>query len=201
MNEIDKFILGFPEPVQTKLHQLRNLILKEFPELEEKISYGIPSYYSNGPLVHFSGFKSHIGFYPAPSAIVHFQKELSIYKTSKGAIQFPLEQNLPVELIRNILRFRMQENCKKSKVAKGISQTCVRGHVFLKSSSCPVCPKCEAMREDYPEWMRVFAAPARRALLLKSISKPEDLKKFTLEELHSLHGIGPGALNLIKKLL
>jgi uncharacterized protein YdhG (YjbR/CyaY superfamily) len=69
----------------------------------------------NGNLVHFAAFKHHIGFYPVPTGIEKFKKELAVYKTSKGAVQFPLDNSLPLDLIRNIVKFRVAENLKKAK--------------------------------------------------------------------------------------
>lgn len=114
-NMIDEYINNCSEEVQGKLRQLRQLIKEEAPMAEERISYQMPTFYLNGNLVHFAAQKRHIGFYPAPSAIVRFSEELKQYKTSKGAIQFPMEEELPQELIRAIVRFRVEENLEKGK--------------------------------------------------------------------------------------
>lgn len=73
----------------------------------------MPTFYFNGNLVHFAAFERHIGFYPAPSGITTFQQELKIYKTSKGAVQFPIDQPLPLKLIKKIVEFRVKENSQK----------------------------------------------------------------------------------------
>lgn len=109
MNAIDKYISGFPEEVREILEQVRNTIRNEVPEATETISYGIPTFQLNGNLVHFAGFKKHIGFYPAPSGIEAFKKELSTYKGAKGSVQFPLNKPIPYELIRRIVKFRVEE--------------------------------------------------------------------------------------------
>ena len=114
---IDQYIHGFPEHVQAILSELRSSIGMAAPQAVEKISYRMPTFYFNGNLVHFAAFKQHIGFYPTPSGITAFQQELKIYKTSKGAIQFPIDQPLPLKLIKKIVEFRVKENSQK-KVGK-----------------------------------------------------------------------------------
>ena len=114
-NVIDDYIASFPEEVRQKLSKLRQVIKEEAPDAEEKISYQMPTFVQNGNLVHFATFKNHIGFYPAPSGIERYQHELSRYKTSKGAIQFPLNEEIPFDLVREIVRFRLKENLEKSK--------------------------------------------------------------------------------------
>lgn len=111
-NNIDEYINLFPEDVQIKLHELREIIKKTAPNATETISYQMPTFKLNGNLVHFAAYKNHIGFYPTPSAISHFSSELTKYKTSKGAIQFPLNEVLPITLIEAIVKFRVSENQK-----------------------------------------------------------------------------------------
>ena len=113
MATIDEYIKRFPEPTVKLLEQIRSTIRKAAPEATEKISYGIPTFYDNGNLVHFAAFKNHIGFFPTPSAIEAFQKELKPYKTSKGTVQLPMTDPLPVKLIERIVKFRMKENAHK----------------------------------------------------------------------------------------
>lgn len=107
---IDEYIGGFPQPVQAILSEMRAVIRLAAPQAIEKISYQIPTLYFNGNLVHFAAFKRHIGFYPGASGVSAFQQELKGYKTSKGAIQFPLGQPLPLALVKKIVEFRIQEN-------------------------------------------------------------------------------------------
>jgi uncharacterized protein YdhG (YjbR/CyaY superfamily) len=90
-------------------------IRAEAPEAEEIISYGIPTFKLNGNLVHFAAYKTHIGFYPAPSGIDTFRKELSTFKVTKGTVQFPIYQPLPTDLIAKIVKFRVKENLAKQK--------------------------------------------------------------------------------------
>lgn len=113
MNLIDEYIQTFPEDVQKKLQEIRQVIRENAPEATEKISYGMPTFYLKGNLVHFAAYSGHIGFYPVPSGIEEFEDELKEYKTGKGTLQFPLTQELPLELIRKIIQFRVEENLKK----------------------------------------------------------------------------------------
>ena len=96
------------------LGQMRATIKKAAPQAEEKISYAMPIFFLNGNLVHFAGYKNHIGFYPAPSGISAFNDELSKYKGAKGSVQFPLDEPLPLVLITKIVKFRVKENLEKS---------------------------------------------------------------------------------------
>jgi uncharacterized protein YdhG (YjbR/CyaY superfamily) len=96
------------------LEKLRQTIRTAAPDATEKISYRIPTFYLNGNLVHFAAFKHHIGFYPTSNGVSAFQDELSKYKTSKGAIQFPLDKPLPLELVKKIVGFRVTENLKET---------------------------------------------------------------------------------------
>lgn len=112
MSTIKTYISTCPEDHQEKLLQLYTLIKQTAPEATEKISYGMPTFFLNGNLVHFGDAKKHIGFYPTPSAVNAFNNELSDFKTSKGAIQFPINRDLPVELIKKIVLFRIEENTK-----------------------------------------------------------------------------------------
>jgi len=112
--DIDEFIAGFPADVQKVLKKVRATIKKAAPKAEETINYGIPTFRLNGNLVHFSAFKNHIGFYPTPSGIEKFKKELSIYEGAKGSVKFPLDQPIPYELITKIVKFRVEENSKKA---------------------------------------------------------------------------------------
>ncbi len=112
-NTIDEYISQFPEDVQIILQQIRTAIKEAAPDATEKISYQMPTFYLKGNLVHFAAFKSHIGFYPIPSAIEEFKEELSLYKRGKGSVQFPLDKPMPFDLIRRIVLFRVKENLEK----------------------------------------------------------------------------------------
>jgi uncharacterized protein YdhG (YjbR/CyaY superfamily) len=113
IKSIDQYIQGFPKEVQIILSQLRSTIRNAAPQATEKISYQMPTFYFNGNLVHFAAHKNHIGFYPTPSGISAFQKEISGYKNSKGAVQFPMDKPLPLKLVEKIVKFRVKENAMK----------------------------------------------------------------------------------------
>ena len=115
---IDAYISSYDEVVQLILKELRRVIKEEAPDATEKISYQMPTFYLNGNLVHFAVQKNHIGFYPAPSGVAAFKEELTEYKTSKGAIQFPLTKPIPYELVRRIVRFRVEEAKQNKKQSK-----------------------------------------------------------------------------------
>lgn len=114
-NDFDEYVSGFPKETQQLLKQLRAAVKKAAPAAEEVISYGMPGYKLNGILVWFAGYKKHIGFYPKANAIMVFKKELAAYKTSKGAIQLPLDKPLPLALINKIVKLRVKENLLKAK--------------------------------------------------------------------------------------
>ncbi len=115
-HSIDDYIATFPREVQKLLGELRAAIKAHAPDAEEKFSYGMPTFFLNGNLVHFAAFKTHIGFYPTPSGIEAFKDELSIYKGAKGSAQFPIGKPLPLKLIIRIVKFRVAENLQKSKM-------------------------------------------------------------------------------------
>jgi uncharacterized protein YdhG (YjbR/CyaY superfamily) len=112
---VDAYIRSFPANIRVILQQIRETIRKAAPEAEECISYQMPAYKLNGPLVYFAPAKNHIGFYPTASGIEAFKSEFSGYKWSKGAVQFPIDQPLPLELIDLIVRFRVAVNTQKQK--------------------------------------------------------------------------------------
>ena len=116
--EIDAYIAGFPAEVQEVLQKIRAVMRKAAPAAEEAMKYGIPTFVLNGNLIHFAGFKSHIGLYPTPSGIVAFKKELAGYASSKGAVQFPLDKPIPYALIEKITKFRVKENAARAKKKK-----------------------------------------------------------------------------------
>jgi uncharacterized protein YdhG (YjbR/CyaY superfamily) len=107
---IDDYIATFPQNVQHKLRELRSAIKEAAPEAEESISYGMPTFKLNGNLVHFAAYKKHIGFYVPSSVILAFKGKLSIYKQSKGTVQFPIDWPIPLDTVKEIVRFRVKEN-------------------------------------------------------------------------------------------
>lgn len=109
---VQQYIDGFPPEVRTLLEQLRDAIRAAAPEATERISYHMPTFYLNGNLVHFAAYANHIGFYPTSSGVSAFAERLGDFVTSKGTIQFPLDQPLPLELVREIVEFRVEENMR-----------------------------------------------------------------------------------------
>lgn len=107
---ISGYIKESPQEVQTLLQQVYQAIKETVPDAEETISYGLPTFkVKSKNLVHFGGFKNHIGFYPTPGGITEFQEELSHYKGAKGSVQFPLDQPMPFDLIKKIVLFRLHQ--------------------------------------------------------------------------------------------
>ena len=111
---IDEYISNSPAELQPILKKIRATIKKSAPKAIETINYGIPTFTLKGNLVHFAGFKSHIGFYPTPSGMEKFKKELSPYETAKGSVKFPLDQPIPYDLIEKIVKFRVKENLERA---------------------------------------------------------------------------------------
>ncbi len=114
-SNVDHYIAEFPRETQELLEQVRATIQKAAPKAEEVISYNMPAYKFHGMLVYFAGYENHIGFYPTANGVTAFKKELSAYKGGKGSVQFPLDQPMPVGLISEIVKFRVNANLKKEK--------------------------------------------------------------------------------------
>lgn len=197
---IDQHIAEFPKETQQLLELLRMTIRATAPKAEEVISYNMPAFKYNGILVWFAGYKNHIGFYPSASPIEIFKNDLKKYKTSKGAIQFPLDKPLPLALITKIVKFRIKQNLEKVESKKNLKK-CSKGHSYYKTSDCPTCPICEKAKKPKDGFLASFVAPARRALESKGIKTAKQLSKFTQSEIMSLHGMGPGSLPKLQKAL
>ncbi len=172
--EIDEYILSFPDETQAKLNTLRLIIQKEVPNAIETFKYAMPTFDLYGNLVHFAGYKHHIGFYPAPSGLKAFKAEIEKFPNSKGAVQFPLDQELPVELIQKIVQFRIKENTD----------------VFVRGNKKAVYFFVDGL-----------SAPAQRALIANNITNLAELSNFTLTEILSFHGIGKTAIPILEKAL
>ncbi len=200
---IDQYIASQPEHIKIILDELKKVIKDAAPDAEEIINYGIPTFTLQGNLVHFAAYKTHIGFYPAPSGIMAFKKELSVYKGAKGSVQFPLEKPLPFDLISLIVKFRVQENLEKAalKEKKKALKTCPEGHKFYKTSDCPSCPVCEEQKKPKGGFLSTLAAPARRALENNGIKTLKQLAKFSEVDILKLHGVGPGSIPKLRDAL
>jgi uncharacterized protein YdhG (YjbR/CyaY superfamily) len=116
---VNQYISFFPPETQLLLQQLRIAIRQAAPDAEEVISYQMPAYKYHGMLVYFAANKNHIGFYPTSTPVIAFKKELAGFECSKGAIRLPFDQPLPLGLIREIVRFKIEENLEKLRMKKG----------------------------------------------------------------------------------
>ena len=121
----EEYLATLDEPVRKALQELRTIVAKAAPDSTEVISYGMPAFKQHGVLVWYAANKAHIGFYPSSSPIEIFAEELKPYKTSKGAIQFPFDEKLPVALIKKIVKLRIQQDAERvlAKAAKAKSKT------------------------------------------------------------------------------
>jgi len=117
-NNIDEYIASFHQSTQEILEQIRATIRNVAPQAVEVISYGMPAFKLNGIVVWFAAYSKHIGFYPKASGIEVFKKELSIYKHAKGSVRFPLDKLLPLDLITEIVKFRVEENRQNAELKK-----------------------------------------------------------------------------------
>lgn len=108
--KIKTYIEQFPNEVQDRLIQIHELILNEDERISETFSYKMPAYKLNGKaLIYFAGYKNHIGLYATPTGHEAFKTELAHYKQGKGSVQFPLNESLPLDLIKRIVKFRVLE--------------------------------------------------------------------------------------------
>ncbi|HPH97536.1 MAG TPA: DUF1801 domain-containing protein [Anaerolineaceae bacterium] len=120
---IDDYIARYPEEIRAILQKIRAIIREIAPDASEAMKYRLPTFVLNGNLVHFGAFKHHIGFYPAPAGIEAFVGKLAPYQQSKGAIQFPLNQPIPYDLIAEIVAFRTTQNREKAAAPKSKKPT------------------------------------------------------------------------------
>jgi len=106
---VDEYIAGFPGDIQAILNSVRQTIREAAPHASEVMTYGVPGFRQTVNLVQFAAFKEHIGFYPTPSAIEAFKDELSLYHTSEGTVRFPIDEAVPLDLIRRMVEYRVSE--------------------------------------------------------------------------------------------
>jgi uncharacterized protein YdhG (YjbR/CyaY superfamily) len=198
---IDRYIATFPAVTRQLLLQMRKAIQQAAPGSAEKMSYGIPTFTLHGSnLVHFAGYKNHIGFYPGSSGIAQFSKHLSVYKSAKGSVQFPIHQPLPLGLVKKIVQFRVEESAVNATVKK-VLKHCPNGHAWYKSSDCPVCPACEKERKPTAGFLVLLAAPARRALENAGLTTLKKLASCSETSVLALHGMGPASMPILRKAL
>lgn len=118
VNSIDEYIAQFPSEQQERMQRLRAIIHAAYPGLEEKISWGMPTFVLNKNVVHFAQHQKHLGFYPGDSGISAFREKLESFACSKGAVRLPMNQPLPEKLITEIVRFRAEENRHATQVKR-----------------------------------------------------------------------------------
>lgn len=170
---IDDYIALAAPQAQEKLHELREIIARAAPQATECISYSIPAFRQNRVLVYFAGYKKHVGFYPTSSGIRIFAKQLAKYQSSKGAVQFPLDQPLPARLITAIVKHRLKEDMAEQ----------------------------ELLAKPKADWTAGLSAPARRTLSAAGIKTAKQLARHTEDDILALHGIGPTAMPRLRAAL
>lgn len=131
---IDEHIAQFPAAVRQRLQKLRNTIQKAAPKAEQTIGYGIPTFKYEGNLVHFAGYKNHIGFYPGSGPIELFKKELAGFETSKGTVQFPHDKPIPYSLITQIVKFCVIKNEERAAAKKKPAKATAKKPVAKKTA-------------------------------------------------------------------
>ncbi len=176
--DIDSYIATFPIATRKLLMRMRSIIKKAAPDAQEIISYGMPTFKLGRNLVHFTGYKQHIGFYPSSSGIAAFRHRFKGMVFSKGAVQFPLDKPLPIKLISDITRFRVKE--EKDRLLKKLNRLFPKLHDSFLSG---------------------LSAPARRALESKGIDTLRQLSRFTESEILKLHGVGKTTIPKLRALL
>lgn len=118
LDAVGEYIAQFEPEVQEKLQTLRQAIREAAPQAQEKISWGMATFTLYGNLVHFAANKKHTGFYPGASGVAAFKDKLTEYENSKGGIQFPYDKPIPLDLVTEIVRFRVQENMQMNEAKK-----------------------------------------------------------------------------------
>ncbi len=199
VTSVEAYIASAPKAIQGKLKNIRQTIKKAAPQAEEKISYSMPYYGYQGRLVYFAYFKDHISFFAMPPIPPEYAKKLKV--TGKATIQFSLDEKIPLALIARLVKEGVKRNEQRN--GKKRTVTCSRGHVFSKSSDCPVCPKCWPgyyQKKSTGEFGDI-SAPAQRALMNAKITTLKQVAKHSEAELLELHGMGPKAIGILKKLL
>ena len=134
---IDEYIAGFPPEIAARLAAMRATIREHAPEAEERIAYRMPTYWQDGNLVHFAAFAKHIGFYPTPTGISAFAKELARYAHAKGSAQFPHDEPLPLALVAKIVKARVQEKVGAKKKAGAKKKTVAAKKASAKKAGAP----------------------------------------------------------------
>lgn len=198
--DIDEYIAAFPKEVQKRLQQMRKAIQKAAPQAKEIINYAMPTFTLNGNLVHFAGYANHIGFYPTPSGIEAFKKELSVYKGAKGSVQFPLDAPLPLDLVTKIVQFRVAESIEKAVKKKTKRPSATKTVVNTKKPTAKaVTSKQKNSGQD--NLFAMLSAPAQRALKNAGINSLKKLAQYSEKEILTLHGMGPSSIPKLENIL
>lgn len=110
---VETYLASQPEKTKQALLALRKCILQAVPNAIEMINYNIPAYAltaggKRDRQIFIAGHKNHVGLYPHPTVIEHFQDELKDFNKGKGSVQFPLDTALPLGLIKRMIEYRMK---------------------------------------------------------------------------------------------
>ena len=177
-----EYINSFPSAVRKMLKEMRRLILEEAPMAEQTLSYGMAAFWLKRPLVYIGGFKNHVSFFPTSSGIKAFRSELKEYKISRGTIQFQIGEKLPLQLLRKIVRFRIEE-------------------LQLSENKVSSCDRVSVTKFDYSKLaqeLHCLPKPAQRALIRAGLLSYKSVVSKTDDFLLSLHGFGPKALKMLR---
>ena len=190
-NDIDVYLKSFTGLKLTRLTEMRSILRSVLPDAEECLSYGMPAYRLGKVLVYFAGNKEHIGFYPTPGPIKEFAHELSQWKYSKGAIQFPYSEPLPLKLIVKIASKRLHDIVKQDSSK----------HCSLRTNPKKAKEFDAAIRTMESElYQSGLAKPALRALINLNVYTIAELKSIKSETLSQAHGIGSKAMEILLQL-
>lgn len=196
---VAKYLDYWPAPKKKILNTVRECIKKAAPKGEEVISYAMPAVLFDGKRVWYAGWDKHYSIY-VPQVMDQYQQELKKYTTSKSAINFPWDEPVPVALITKITKSVMalpgkaaKSKAKSAKDPKN-KRLCKNGHIFYKTSDCPVCPHCEQEKLIDKPFFVQLGAPARRALENAGITTAKKLATFTKKTVLAFHGMGPSSM-------
>lgn len=195
---VSEYIAGFPPHVRVRLNAMRAMIRKAIPRVSESISYGIAAFkVPEGPVVYIAGFKNHVSFFPTSSGIRAFKGEFRGYKVSTGTVQFRLDQELPISLLKRIVLFRLNELGAKGGTQRGRK-------LGAKRPSRAKCDPAKIAEFDYaslaPE-LRTLSKPAQRALINAGLTKLSRLAAKSEKQILELHGFGPSSLPKVRRAL
>jgi uncharacterized protein YdhG (YjbR/CyaY superfamily) len=110
---VAEYIAFAPPEIQAKLKEIRKAIKEVAPEAEEKLSYGMPYYGYKGRFAYFAYAKKHVGLYVMPPVVADHKKELEGYETATATVRFPLDEPLPLPLIKKLLKAGKANNDAK----------------------------------------------------------------------------------------